>query len=135
MTQVKQDSYGSFDHEQELIEWEADMERNDRWYEGDARRCQHHPDVKTSSDDGMFDGLCWKCESAMDEDAQWDGFPVEPGETIVADKADRKKVMLDLMVRGWKVRAVGTKVIWERKASSYTPASVEREHEAWAKRK
>ena len=80
--------YGSIDHEQDLIEWEADMERNNRWYEGDARRCAIHPDIKTSSDDGMFDGDCWKCEQAMCEEG-----------------------------------------------SDYTPASVEREHEAWTKRK
>lgn len=29
---------------------------------GDARRCPRHPHVKTSSDDGMFDGVCGQCE-------------------------------------------------------------------------
>jgi len=28
---------------------------------GDARRCPRHPHVKTSSDDGMFDGVCGPC--------------------------------------------------------------------------
>lgn len=35
-------------------------------YEGDARRCHVHPQVKTSSDNGMFDGLCHFCEGEMD---------------------------------------------------------------------
>lgn len=34
---------------------------------GDARRCPRHPHVKTSSDDGMHDGLCGACESENDE--------------------------------------------------------------------
>jgi hypothetical protein len=33
---------------------------------GDPRRCPHHPHVKTSSDDGMFDAPCGECEAAMD---------------------------------------------------------------------
>lgn len=34
---------------------------------GDPRRCSRHPDVKTSSDDGMFDAPCGKCEFEMEE--------------------------------------------------------------------
>lgn len=42
---------------------------------GDARRCPNHPDVKTSSEDGMFDGPCWKCEDAMyDPPDPWPGI-------------------------------------------------------------
>ena len=33
---------------------------------GDARRCPRHPGIKTSSDDGMFDGLCGRCEYESD---------------------------------------------------------------------
>jgi hypothetical protein len=33
---------------------------------GDPRRCPHHPTVRTSSDDGMFDGLCGQCEHEAD---------------------------------------------------------------------
>jgi hypothetical protein len=38
-------------------------------YEGDARRCPKHPHVKTSSADGMHDGLCGECEYEMDQAA------------------------------------------------------------------
>lgn len=34
---------------------------------GDARRCRRHPQVVTSSSNGMFDGLCHRCEAEMDE--------------------------------------------------------------------
>ena len=34
---------------------------------GDPRRCPRHPNTVTSSNDGMFDGLCPHCESEMDE--------------------------------------------------------------------
>ncbi len=34
---------------------------------GDARRCPRHPNVKTSSDDGMFDTAgCYLCEAESD---------------------------------------------------------------------
>ena len=36
---------------------------------GDARRCPRHPHVKTSSDDGMFDGVCGECEADMNDAA------------------------------------------------------------------
>lgn len=35
----------------------------DSEYLGDPRRCKYHPHIKTSSDDGMFDGLCNLCEA------------------------------------------------------------------------
>jgi hypothetical protein len=35
---------------------------------GDARRCPRHPNVKTSSDDGMFDGLCDECEYGYEDE-------------------------------------------------------------------
>jgi hypothetical protein len=37
-------------------------------YTGDARHCPRHPNVVTSSADGMHDGLCGECEAAMDRD-------------------------------------------------------------------
>jgi len=46
---------------------------------GDARRCPRHPGVKTSSDDGMFDGLCHICEGEMTIEAEmWDHNPENP---------------------------------------------------------
>jgi hypothetical protein len=36
-------------------------------YEGDARRCPRHPNIKTSSPDGMFDAPCGACEAEMDD--------------------------------------------------------------------
>jgi hypothetical protein len=33
---------------------------------GDARRCPRHPNVKTSSPDGMFDTPCGECEYEND---------------------------------------------------------------------
>ena len=38
---------------------------------GDARRCPRHPHVKTSSDDGTFDGVCGPCEADADDWADW----------------------------------------------------------------
>ena len=37
---------------------------------GDPRRCPRHPGVRTSSDDGMFDGVCGICEAEMAEEAE-----------------------------------------------------------------
>lgn len=34
---------------------------------GDPRRCPRHPEVQTSSDDGMFDCDCYKCEHEAEE--------------------------------------------------------------------
>lgn len=46
---------------------------------GDARRCPHHPEVKTSSDNGMFDAPCYKCEGAeMDAWEAWQYDPENP---------------------------------------------------------
>lgn len=36
---------------------------------GDSRRCPVHPHVRTSSNDGMFDGPCNECEAEMDDRA------------------------------------------------------------------
>lgn len=60
-------AYTDAGHEDELIAWENEV--GDR-YEGDARRCPRHPHVKTSSDDGMFDGVCGLCEMDMEDDFQ-----------------------------------------------------------------
>ena len=56
-------AYEDFDNEMDLMAGE--FETRDDAYEGDARRCPNHPEVRTSSPDGMFDGLCWICESEM----------------------------------------------------------------------
>jgi hypothetical protein len=46
---------------------------------GDARRCPHHPHVKTSSDDGLFDAPCPICEGEMSEAADaWECDPANP---------------------------------------------------------
>lgn len=51
----------SYGHEMEMeAEYAAEM--------GDPRRCPVHPDVRTSSNDGMFDAPCGKCEAKMEED-------------------------------------------------------------------
>ena len=42
-------------------------EDKDETYYGDPRRCPVHPEVQTSSPDGMFDAPCGKCESRMEE--------------------------------------------------------------------
>lgn len=34
---------------------------------GDPRRCPRHPQVQTSSPDGMFDAPCGACEFEMEE--------------------------------------------------------------------
>ncbi len=36
-------------------------------YQGDARRCHRHPNVVTSSADGMHDGICGECEAECDD--------------------------------------------------------------------
>lgn len=33
----------------------------------DGRRCRRHPEVRISSDDGMYDGVCGKCEAEMSD--------------------------------------------------------------------
>jgi|GEM_PF-6924489 len=37
---------------------------------GDPRRCPRHPGVRTSSNDGMFDGVCGQCEGECAEYAE-----------------------------------------------------------------
>lgn len=54
------------------MSWDYDAEREEMDYElgaqlGDPRRCPIHG-TAISSPDGMFDGLCGSCETAMDED-------------------------------------------------------------------
>jgi hypothetical protein len=59
------------EYEDELTGLEEHL--RDTLVEGDARRCPHHPEVKTSSDDGMFDAPCYKCEGAMSNEVErWD---------------------------------------------------------------
>ncbi len=48
---------------------------------GDPRRCPLHPDVVTSSPDGMYDAPCGKCEMEMDYDHY-------EGEQTTSDYAD-----------------------------------------------
>jgi hypothetical protein len=46
---------------------------------GDPRRCPRHPNVKTSTPDGMFDWPCDVCEGEMSEDAaRWQYDPENP---------------------------------------------------------
>jgi len=46
---------------------------------GDPRVCPRHPEVKTSSNDGMFDADCGKCEyESYQEDQAWDHDPSNP---------------------------------------------------------
>jgi hypothetical protein len=46
---------------------------------GDARCCPRHPGVKTSSDDGLFDGVCGLCEADMADDVdRWGVDPENP---------------------------------------------------------
>ena len=55
---------------------------------GDARRCCHHPEVKTSSDDGMFDAPCHKCEGAeMDAWEAWQSNPENPSRLYCGNEA------------------------------------------------
>jgi hypothetical protein len=74
------DGDGDFDYEAGRAEAEMEMlhlaefeEMDARWAEffpeGDARRCPSHPNVKTSSPDGMFDAPCGRCEYEMSLDA------------------------------------------------------------------
>jgi len=72
----------------------------DRDYEagpfGDARRCPRHPNIKTSSDDGMFDGVCGECEYGYEsemraaEEAAWPAWLLTPeGQEWVEAEAER----------------------------------------------
>lgn len=62
----------------ELTGFEEHMDHENGAF-GDARRCPHHPEVKTSSDDGMFDCDCYKCEGEMDDASnRWDYDPENP---------------------------------------------------------
>ena len=46
-----------------MYDTEGPNERDDdNGFEGDPRRCPHHPTQVTSSDDGMFDAPCGYCE-------------------------------------------------------------------------
>lgn len=41
---------------------------------GDPRRCPRHPDQKTSSNDGMFDAPCGKCEHEIETGQSWEEY-------------------------------------------------------------
>lgn len=71
------DGYGSWEHEQELIEWERRMEQDEErgLLLQDERHCPRHPHVQTSFRGGMFDGLCGICEAEMDEPSEDDLTP------------------------------------------------------------
>lgn len=43
------------------------MNNDDDFDYGDPRHCPVHPEVVTSSPDGMFDAPCGACEAAMEE--------------------------------------------------------------------
>lgn len=50
---------------------------------GDPRRCPHHPHIKTSSNDGMFDAPCDECEHADDQRAaEWEVSPENTTRTL-----------------------------------------------------
>ena len=50
---------------------------------GDPRRCPRHPGVRTSSGDGMFDGLCGACEFESDMANQaWEVDPSNVHRTL-----------------------------------------------------
>ena len=70
----------------------------DYWYwEGDARRCSVHPNVKTSSPCGMFDAPCGQCESEMYEEYQkslWDAMSPEEKQ-VIAEERENKYDYLD----------------------------------------
>lgn len=62
---------GFFDGDEGFISPEEEARRDEEGAAlGDPRRCPRHPHVVTSSPDGLFDGLCWECESAMDEEGE-----------------------------------------------------------------
>lgn len=47
-------------------EFWADVHEAQMDYQGDARRCPRHPQIVTSSPDGLHDGLCGICEDEQD---------------------------------------------------------------------
>lgn len=52
--------------------YEEEMQYEEGAKLGDPRCCPRHPHVKTSSPDGMFDGLCGACEAEMDFEPETD---------------------------------------------------------------
>lgn len=98
----------------------ADQRREDDDYEFNAPYdymreaygdpCPRHPGVLRGGGD------CGRCEEEMEHvqalQDMLDTVAGEPGE-IEVNRRDRKDAMMYLQARGWKVRAVGRKVIWE----------------------
>jgi hypothetical protein len=62
-------------------------------YEGDARRCPLHPNVATSTPDGMFDMCCHVCESEMDDAAAQEEWMSRP-------EFDRARIIAQASVVG-----------------------------------
>lgn len=59
------------DADGELMTAEEEARQDEMGAEmGDPRRCPRHPNVKTSSNDGMFDCLCEICEGEMSDEAE-----------------------------------------------------------------
>ena len=63
--------------------WDA-MSEEQMGYQGDPRRCPRHPNVITSSPDGMIDGLCGDCEYGDNFDS--DGYDDEVFIGVVAPR-------------------------------------------------
>ncbi len=61
------DYHGDFDTRDydDLPEYDDHRDLPESAY-GDPRRCPAHPEVTTSSPDGLFDAPCGKCEAEMD---------------------------------------------------------------------
>jgi hypothetical protein len=77
-----------YEQEDELYGYEEAMRDEEGASYGDARRCPRHPHVKTSSDDGMFDGECGECEAEAHDayEAQmWEALPLEERERIMSE--------------------------------------------------
>lgn len=58
----------AFDDFDGFVSPEDEAREHEAFASGDARRCPVHPGEKTSSDDGMFDAPCPRCEAEVDAD-------------------------------------------------------------------
>lgn len=59
--------------------YDFDLEQEDFGAElGDPRRCSRHPEVKTSSNDGLFDAAgCDRCEAEAQDAADEEAYAAE----------------------------------------------------------
>lgn len=73
---MNEDEYNQAVHEEQM------------GYQGDPRRCPRHPNIVTSSPDGMHDAPCGACEYEMYDEVGAEEKYLQERETLTPEESD-----------------------------------------------